>query len=120
MAEIVERLKKIKYKILREKTGTFTDAQLIPKAQSIYDAAINADTPDMTGETLPTEALGIPLSWSVNNTTLTIDVGDLEIEADDLTDDVVPDLGDQLLPGAFQTNGEFFKVNNEIFEIRIA
>ena len=119
MQEITERLKKIKYQLLKEEPDDWTIPEKIKMVQSIYDAAINDDSPDMSGEEFPTEALGMTLTWSNDNRTLEIDGGSFEL-VDDLTDDIVPTMDDQLLPGAFQTNGEFFYVNNSIFELRTA
>ena len=117
MQDKVVRLKKIKYSILREREGEYSAAELVEKVQSIYDAAINADTIDISGFEMPTEALGIPLTWTNNNKTITIDGGLYEI-TDDLSDEVVVSLDDQFLPNALQTNGELFFVNGEVFELR--
>ncbi len=120
MQEVKERLKKLKYQILKEQDGDWSVADRIPMVQSIYDSAINADSPDLSGDTFPTEALGLTLLWSADNLSLSIDGGEYEINNDDLTDEVTPTINDQLITGAFQTNNEFFYINNEIFELQTA
>ena len=120
MQPVKERLKKLKYQILKEQDGDWSPQQKIPMVQSIYDSAIDLDSPDMSGDVFPTEALGLTLIWSADNRTLTIDGGEYEIIDDDLTDEITPTIDDQLITGAFQTNGEFFYINNEIFELQTA
>ena len=117
MRDKVERLQKIKYCLLKERESDFSESQLVSKIQSLYDAAINPDSADMTEFDMPLIALGIPISWSNNNTSINIDSGLFEI-TDDLTDNKVANIEDQLSPLAFTTNEEFFFVNGEVFELK--
>lgn len=119
-----ERLSKIKYQEKKNKfvLPVYNDEAKIKAVQSLYDAAINADTEDLTGADFPDQIMGVDIAWSVDRTVVTLESGSDSITNDDLTDDIVPGL-DESAPetSAFEFDGEGFELRtNEAFELRIA
>ena len=111
--KIKKRLESIKYQPLKEGNIIYDDKKKLSVIQSIYDAAINADSEDLTDAEFPAEVMGLTVSWTANRRSFTIDAGLYEIINDDLTDDIVPDLGDQEDPYAVIAAGEFLRTTNE-------
>lgn len=109
---IVRRLQHIRYQIQRQYRGTFSDAQLVRMAQRLYDAAI---TPSIATEiaeiSLPETVFGeVQLTWTNNNTTVSIVRGDAAV-IDDLVDTTVPDVLDK--DRLLEVNSELFLANDE-------
>lgn len=125
MGTIADRLSKIKYQEKKGKTilPVYDDEAKLKAVQSLYDAAINDDTMDLTGEDFPTQIMGVDITWSSDRTIVSLSSGADSISNDDLTDDIVPDLDDGAVvnPLAFEFDSDTFELrSSEEFELRTA
>ena len=116
MGQLKDRLERIHYQLLKGRS--YPDQALVLKIDSVYDAAINSSTEDLTAANLPSASMGIPLTWSADKTSISIDSGLYEINDDSLVDNTPASLGDQTNPDAFTANNEFFKVDDSILVLR--
>lgn len=103
----------------RNSGSPYSDEEKVLAVQSVYDAAINANTPDISDLTMPTDVFGAVVTWSSGNTVITVQSGSFIIENDDLTDSNVPGL-DGANPLAFEFDGEQFEFDGEEFILRSA
>lgn len=124
MGTIAQRLSKIKYQEKKNKTilPAYDDEAKVKAVQSLYDAAINDDTMDLTSTELPTNIMGVGITWSADKTVVTLESGDKSITGDDLTDDIVPGLDTtSISENAFEFDGDTFELRTgDVFEIRSA
>lgn len=115
MGTIQHRLEKIKYQII--KGESMSDDARVLAARSIYDAAINQINDVINPHTLPTEALGVTLSWDVDGDVVSLSKGAYEIVNDNLTDNIIPGFGTDNI---FEFDSETFEFELETFELRTA
>lgn len=112
MGSIYDRLKEIKYQVIKNLETPMTDKQKVSAVRSIYDAAIDEPLPE--GIVLPSEIMGVSLNWSEDNSSFVASLNAVIME-DNLTDEYVPSI-DSFLNSLF-VNGEVLLVNGENLEL---
>lgn len=114
MRDINDRLKKVNYQILRSKLSAFSDTELIEKAQSVYDAAIDSSTPIDVNAIFPSTACGVALDWDNDNKELVFERAAM-IVYDNLADNILPEPFNQQVEPVLGVDNDYYILSSGAF-----
>ncbi len=94
-----------------------SEEKRVSAVRSLYDAAIHEDEDVVSPHNLPTEAFGVTLEWDAAGDVISVTGETFEIQDDDLTDNIIPDI--LISENVFEFDEEIFELRTgDVFELR--